>query len=139
VSGLFVVDNSIIMSWCFRDEISRYADAILERLENATALVPAIWPLEIGNALLVAERKKRLSQADSKHFLSLLAALPILVEQEAPERMLKEILILAREQNLSTYDASYLDLALRKEVPIATLDKMLLAAAKRCHVPVVKK
>jgi predicted nucleic acid-binding protein len=139
MSSFFVVDNSIIMSWCFRDEVSRYADAILERLENTTALVPAIWPLEIGNVLLVAERKNRLSKTDSNHFLSLLAALPIVVDQETPERMLKEIIALAREYNLSTYDASYLDLALRKEVPIATLDKALIAAARRCRVPFVKK
>jgi predicted nucleic acid-binding protein len=134
----FVVDNSVVMSWCFQDESNRYADEILDRLEEATALVPAIWPLEVGNVLLIAERKKRLSQADSARFLILLFELPILVEQETPERMVREILALAREQKLSSYDASYLDLAMRRGLPLATLDANLSAAAKRCQVPILR-
>jgi len=132
----FVVDNSVVMSWCFKDEISQYADAILDSLEVSTAVVPSIWPLEVGNILLVAERRKRLSQADSARFIALLTELPITIEQEPPERMMKEILALAREHQLSSYDASYLDLAMRKGLPIATLDNGLLAAAKRSQVPI---
>ena len=139
MSDFFVIDNSVVMSWCFKDEASRYADAMLLRLEASTALVPAIWPLELGNVLLVAERRKRLTEADSMHFLSLLAALPIEVEQETPDRMLKEVVALAREHMLSTYDASYLDLAMRKGLPVATLDKVLIGAAKQCRVPLLKR
>jgi len=127
------------MTWCFKDEINQYADAILDRLEVSTAVVPSIWPLEVGNVLLVAERKKRLSEADSTRFIVLLAELPIIIEQEPPERMMKDILALAREHQLSTYDASYLDLAMRKGLPIATLDNRLKAAAKRSQVPTLKK
>jgi predicted nucleic acid-binding protein len=130
----FVVDNSVVMSWCFIDEESVYADSVLESLKTAQALVPAIWPLEVGNVLLVAERKKRLSEADSIRFLELINNLPISVNQEPPGRMTKEIISLAREQNLSTYDASYLDLAMRKGIPIATLDKEIKKASKRCNV-----
>jgi len=131
----FVIDNSIVMSWCFEDEGSPYVDSVLDSLKKLSALTPAIWPLEVGNVLLVAERKNRLSEADSARFLALIGELPIVTEQETPERMMKEILALARNNNLSTYDASYLDLAMRKGIPIATLDKNLLQAAKNIKLP----
>jgi predicted nucleic acid-binding protein len=131
----FVVDNSIVMAWCFEDEGNGYAETVLESLASAEAFVPAIWPLEGGNVLLVAERKRRLSQASVVRFLELVGGLPITVEQETPERMLKEIVSLAREQGLSTYDASYLDLAMRLDLPLATQDTSLSKAAKKCKVP----
>jgi len=89
----------------------------------------------VGNVLLVAERKNRLSQASIVRFLGFLGGLPITVEQETPERMLREIVSLAREHRLSTYDASYLDLAMRLDLPLATLDASLEKAAKKCRVP----
>lgn len=131
----FVLDNSVVMAWCFEDEGNPYVDAVLNSMETVEAMVPAIWPLELGNALLVAERKKRLSEASVVRFLSLVGTLPILVEQEAPERMLKEILSLARDRGLSTYDASYLDLAMRLGLPIATQDDSLKKAAQKVRVP----
>jgi predicted nucleic acid-binding protein len=134
----FVIDNSVVMSWCFKDETSKYTDAMLDYLEQSTAYVPAIWPLEVSNVLLVAERRKRLSQSDSSRFISLLHELPIIVEQESPERMLSEVLALAREYKLSSYDASYLDLAMRKGLPIATTDKNIISAAKRSSVSILK-
>lgn len=136
MSSRFVIDNSIVMSWCFEDEGSSYAEAVLESLETGRAFVPAIWPLEVGNVLLVAERKNRLSHASAVRFLDLLGGLPISVEQEPPDRMLKEILSLAREHELSTYDASYLDLAIRLDLPISTRDTALANAAGKCEVPV---
>ncbi len=134
----FVIDNSVVMTWCFKDETNQYADHILDRFEVSAAFAPSIWPLEVCNVLLVAERKKRIGEADSARFIALLTELPIIVEQEPPERMLKEIFALAREHKLSSYDASYLDLAMRKGLPIATLDKNLIAAAKRSKVPILK-
>ena len=133
----FVIDNSVVMTWCFKDEKNKYTDAILDTLEFSTAFVPSIWPLEVGNVLLVAERKKRLSKADSTRFITLLAELPIVIEPEPPDRMMRNILTLAREQQISTYDASYLDLAMRKGIPIATLDKSLRKAAKRSKVSIL--
>ncbi len=134
----FVIDNSVVMSWCFQDETNKYADDVLGLLEEGTAYVPAIWPLEVSNVLLVAERRRLLSQADSSRFISLLFELPIIVDQESPERMLSEILALAREYKLSSYDASYLDLAMRKGLPVATTDMNIIAAAKRSSVPIIK-
>jgi predicted nucleic acid-binding protein len=139
MSELFVVDNSVVMAWCFEDETNRYADAVLESLMESSAVVPSIWPLEVGNVLLVAEWKKRLSEADSARFLALLTQLPIIVEQESPERMLKEIIAVARDHKLSTYDASYLDLAMRRGLPIASQDRILISAAKKCRVPIYIK
>ena len=133
----FVIDNSVVMAWCFEDEISPYADSILDSLENTTAIVPSIWPLEVGNVLLVAERKKRLSAAASNKFISLLSELPIIVDQEPPDRMIREIFSLARKYQLSTYDASYLDLAIKRELPIATLDDRLIAVAKKINVTII--
>jgi len=134
----FVIDNSVVMTWCFKDKTNQYADAILDSLEVSSGFVPSIWPLEVCNVLLVAERKKRIGEADSARFIALLTELPIIIEQEPPERMIKEIFALAREHKLSSYDASYLDLAMRKGLPIATLDKNLIAAAKRSKVPILK-
>lgn len=139
VDERFVLDNSIVMSWCFLDESDSYSDMILEKLQETEAIVPSIWPLEVGNVLLVAERNKRLSEADSTRFIALLNELPIIVDQEAPERMLKEIFALAREHSISSYDASYLDLAMRYGLRIATSDKSILRAAKKSKVPVVKQ
>lgn len=130
-----VIDNSVVMAWCFLDEGGVRADSILERLELGTAFVPAVWPLEVGNVLLVAERHRRLGEGASTRFLALLSELPIIVDPEPPERMFKEILALARQQKISTYDASYLDLAMRRGLPLATLDGKLKKAAQKCGVP----
>ena len=137
MNEFFVIDNSVVMTWCFKDEKNQYADSVLDSLELSTAFVPSIWPLEVGNVLLVAERKKRISKADSTRFITLLAELPIIIEPELPERMMRDILALAREHQISTYDASYLDLAMREGIPIATLDKGLKKAAKRRQVSIL--
>jgi predicted nucleic acid-binding protein len=133
----FVIDNSVVMSWCFKDETNKYADAILHKLSEARAVVPSIWPLEVVNVLLVAERRKRLSAADSTRFITLLTQLPIIVEQERPENMMKELLTFARANNLSSYDASYLDLAMKRGYPIATSDNKLIQAARKIDVQIL--
>ena len=134
----FVVDNSVVMSWCFNDEASKYGDSVLDRLAQSTAMVPPIWPLEVVNVLLVAERRNRLKQVDSVRFITLLSQLPIVVEHEGPERKMKDLLSLGRANNLSSYDAAYLDLAMRNDCPIATLDKKLIEAAKNVDVAILK-
>ncbi len=133
----FVVDNSVIMAWCFEDEGSEYADAVLARLEDGEAVVPAIWPLEVGNVLLVAERKRRLGKADVARFLEIVRDLPITIDPESPERMFGEVFALARDLGLSTHDASYLDLAMRSGLPMATKDQVMAKAARKCGVPLL--
>jgi predicted nucleic acid-binding protein len=137
VENRFVMDNSVVMSWCFRDQANPYADSILERLSAAVAYVPSVWSLEVVNVLLSAERKKYISQADSVRFISLLSQLPIFVEYESPEKAMKDLLGLARAHNLSSYDSSYLDLAMRKGLPLATLDEKLRKAAANTNVSIL--
>jgi predicted nucleic acid-binding protein len=138
VINSFVVDNSVVMSWCFKDEKNKYGDAVLDRLAESTAIVPPIWPLEVVNVLLVAERRNRLKQVDSVRFITLLLQLPIVVEQEGPGKKMKDLLALGRANNLSSYDAAYLDLSMRKDCPIATLDKKLIEAAKNVNVTILE-
>ena len=137
MGNLFVLDNSIVMSWCFQDEANQYADTVLNTLSEITALVPSIWPLELINALLVAERRMCISEADSVRFTTLLSQLPIVVEHESPEQVIKDVLALARVKKLSSYDASYLNLAMRKGIPLATLDKRLKQAAVAANVEIL--
>lgn len=89
----------IYWSCCFKDETNNYADQVLGKLTGATAVVPCIWPMEVVNVFLAAERQKRLSVSDSIRFLTLLAQLPIVVEHERPETM-QELLALGRTNNL---------------------------------------
>ncbi len=134
MSDRFVVDNSVVMSWCFKDETNRYADSILDLLVESIALVPAIWHFEVVNVLLVAERRKRISKADSTRFLSLLSRLPIVAETEHPKTLMKDLLGLGRSSKLSSYDAAYIDLAMKQGVPLATSDRRLRRAAKAVDV-----
>ncbi|MBW1732289.1 MAG: type II toxin-antitoxin system VapC family toxin [Deltaproteobacteria bacterium] len=134
MDSAIVLDNSVVMAWCFEDESNQYADQVLDSLQHVRAIVPSIWPLEVGNVLVVAERKERLKRTDCLRFLDLLSRLPIDIEQEGPDRLMREVYLLARDTGLSTYDASYLDLAMRKGLPLATLDKALAEAARDLNV-----
>ena len=137
MSAQFVVDNSVVMTWCFQDEVHPYAEAVLDSLTEAGAVVPAIWPLEVINVLLVAERHGRLHEADSVRFVSLLGQLPITVDRSWPERLMKDLLAIGRTHDLSSYDTAYLELAMRQGLPIATLDQKLLEAARQIDLPIL--
>ncbi|MBN1266371.1 MAG: type II toxin-antitoxin system VapC family toxin [Anaerolineales bacterium] len=121
----FTLDASLTMTWCFQDEADSYADRVLNSLTHSHAVVPEIWPLEVGNVLLVAERHVLLASSNSSHFLDLLRELPIQVEYSTQQRMFSVILNLARDFCLSSYDAAYLDLAFQTGFPLATLEKSL--------------
>ena len=126
----FVVDNSVVMSWCFKDQVNAYADSVLDSFKAATAYVPSVWSLEVVNVLLAAERANLISEADSVRFINLLSQLPIQVQHEGPDKTMKDLLALARTHELSSYDESYLDLAMKKGLPLASLDKKLRVAAE---------
>lgn len=130
----FVVDCSVAVTWCFADEASPAADALLDRMQEAGAVVPALWHLEIGNVLLQAERRGRLTAADQAARVALLRRLPLETDAETTSRALGEILLLARAQRLTTYDAAYLELAARRGLPLATRDRALQAAAEQLGV-----
>jgi len=122
----FVLDASVSGSWALADETSAIADAAADRLQGDTALVPHIWWYEVRNILLVSERRKRITAADIVVFLNLLSDHPIQIDYAEDEHA---ILGLARQYQLSFYDAAYLAVALRHHAPLATLDKDLRAAA----------
>lgn len=132
----FVLDSSEALAWCFPDEKAPGPQAVLDSLAAAKAVVPSLWHLEVGNALLVGERKKRCSQADTVTWLGFLASLPIVVDEETVPRAWSDVLNLARTHNLSAYDAAYLELALRRGLPLATLDDKLIAAAATVGVSI---
>jgi predicted nucleic acid-binding protein len=131
----FVLDCSLALAWCFPDEKAPGPQAVLDSLATAIAVVPSLWHLEVGNALLVGERKKRCSQADTVSWLGFLASLPIVVDEETALRAWSDVLNLARTHDLSAYDAAYLELALRRGLPLASLDTKLNAAAAAAGVP----
>jgi predicted nucleic acid-binding protein len=133
----FVLDCSVAVAWCFEDEATPQTDALLERLRDEGALVPELWHLEIGNALLQAERRGRIAIARVAAFVDLLSRLPIETDGENARRALREVLALARAEKLTTYDASYLELAGRRALPLATRDQALHQAAQRLGVPLL--
>jgi predicted nucleic acid-binding protein len=133
----FVLDASVALAWCFEDEAIPYADQILDSLDSDTGLVPAIWPLEIANAVLAAERRGRLQTADTVRFIELVRALPITVDDIDAERAMGSVLDMARAYNLTSYNAAYLELAMREGLPLATQDRRLAEAAAHCGVPLM--
>jgi predicted nucleic acid-binding protein len=131
----FVLDGSVTLAWFFEDESDAYADSVQDSLAKAAAFVPTLWHLEIANALLAGERKKRTTEAKATKFLTLVAALPITADDQTAARAWDETINLARSHALSSYDAAYLELALRKGLPLATLDKPLRAAMRTVGIP----
>ena len=131
---MFVLDCSITVAWLFEDESTPQTDELLDRLKDSGALVPALWRLELGNVLARAERLKRITAAQIADYLDLLDRSPIVTDTETESRAFREILTLARNEDLTTYDAAYLELAARRRLPLATLDKELIRAAHRVQV-----
>jgi len=124
-----VIDASVALAWCFPDEASDYADSVLLALEKHAAIVPAIWAVEVTNALLVGERRKRLRRPEAWRFVELLKRLNIVQDSQVVTDAMSNILPLGHDYRLSAYDAAYLDVAVRRQIPIATLDSDLQKAA----------
>ena len=131
-----VLDCSVTMAWCFEDEATKYTEAILTSLHNTSAAVPTIWSWEIGNVLAIAERKKRLTGIQSNNFVEALKEMPILIDSNSTNRAWSSVLQLAKKQTLTVYDAAYLELAIRKDLPLATLDKALRNAATKLKIKI---
>lgn len=129
-----VVDASTALAWCFPDEASDYADGVLVALEGKTILVPAVWSLEIANAVLVGERRKRLRQPEIRRFTTLLRSLAILQDTQSVDDNIGHVLPVAREYGLSAYDAAYLELSIRHGAQLASVDEKLEKAASKAGV-----
>jgi predicted nucleic acid-binding protein len=132
----FVLDTSVAVSWFFEDESGEYTTDVLESLTEQEAVVPSLWSLEVANVLLVAERRKRCSEAEATRFIELLESLPITTDNDTAHRALNHIYQLAREYSLTSYDAAYLELAMRLGLPLATMDRQLAEAATKAGVAI---
>jgi predicted nucleic acid-binding protein len=136
----FVLDNSVAMLWLLPQSNPSgigLAEKVLTQLSEADAVVPSLWWLEASNVISKSLRIKKISQAQASTFIVLLDELNIETDGQTDQRALHGTLDLACRYGLSAYDAAYLDLALRKTMPIATLDERLVAAANEAGVPVM--
>ena len=133
----FVLDNSVTMRWFFGDGKPRdlaYAGAVLDAMKKVSAIVPVTWGLEVANVIARAEAKSLVTEARSRAFLEMLEGVDIEVDSATFSHALSDTLQLARRYKLSAYDASYLELALRSGLPLATVDEELHKAAKKAGV-----
>ena len=133
----FVLDNSVTMRWFFGDgkpQDLAYAGRVLDAMQDAKALVPMTWGLEVANVIAKAEEKALVTEARSGAFLEMLEDVDIEVDTATFAHALSDTLQLARRYRLSAYDASYLELALRTGLPLATLDEDLQKAARKAGV-----
>jgi predicted nucleic acid-binding protein len=126
----FVLDASVTLAWCFADEGGDYALGVLDELRSSEAVTASHWGLELANAFLVAERRRRIEAGDVSRLAKFVLALPIAVDPVARRRPVDSIHRLGRSHGLSAYDAAYLEVAVRYGIPIATLDSDLRAAAE---------
>ncbi len=132
MSDAFVVDASMAFAWVKPSQASDESDALLERIEQgATAVVPPLWFLEVANGLLVAQRRKLLTAMERTRALDRLSGLALTVDDGDARIAFSRTSALAEEHGLSLYDAAYLEVALRRTLPIASRDETLLAAAAR--------
>jgi len=132
-----VIDASLTLQWFLEDEAGReYGLAILRGLADKRAVVPPLWFYEVGNGLVMAHRRKRITSEQLSGFLIRLKALPIDAGPQTPMDVLG-LPAIAQARGLTTYDAAYLELAMRLELPLATADRALRAAAEAAGVSVV--
>jgi len=138
----FVLDNSVAMRWLLPSTKAgdqKYANAVLASLTGTTALVPSLWHLEAANVMLGGRVNAVLEVGDMERFIAQLESLPIEVDALTAKQAFNRTLSLAQAYGISSYDASYLELAMREGVPLATLDKDLLKAARKANVVVYLK
>ncbi len=135
----FILDCSVTMPWLLRNDSTGYAENILKYLGDSRnlALVPRLWYLEVGNTLLVAESRKKITEAESERFIQWLQNLPIEEDDSHTLQFFDRTMSMAREHKLSFYDAVYLELAMRESLPIATLDKQLKEASLSVGIELV--
>jgi predicted nucleic acid-binding protein len=133
----FVLDSSIALAWCFVDEATPVTEEILESLETNKAIVPSLWPLEIANSLSLSLRKKRIDDAGVFKFLERIESLQIAIDNETILHALTDTFALSCHCELTAYDAAYLELAQRLDIPLASKDRQLCAAAKKLKITLI--
>ncbi len=134
----FVLDCSVAIAWVFDDQADDATDTLLRELQDGgRAVVPALWHLELGNVLVQAERRRKLTAAETSQRLAFFADLPIATDTAMDADSRSGIVQLARRTSLTTYDASYLELASRRGLALATRDKALRRAAGKEGVAIL--
>jgi len=133
----FVLDGLTTMSWIFAGEVTEESLAVRSTLLTDHAIVPSLWRSEVGNTLLMAERRGRLSGAKAIAFLKLLEELPIVEDHHSSWHTTRGALQIAKEYNLTVYDATYLELAVRHWFPLVTLDLKLKSAGLKAGLSAV--
>jgi predicted nucleic acid-binding protein len=133
----FVLDNSVALAWCFEDEQSPGVMDLLDRVAEAGATAPQLWPIEALNGLLTAERRGRIDGPMRARLAGLLQSLPISLDEETAPQLWTATARLAEQHQLTAYDATYLELALRLGLPLATRDAALIKAARTAGVAVL--
>ena len=131
---MLVVDASMALAWIFarkKPQELECADRALSAIVEMNAVVPSLWHTEIANALLVGERRKIITEAQTIDYLTRLARLPIEIDDAIPAARQEQVMALAREHGLTSYDATYLELALRLGATLATFDTKLAEAMRR--------
>ncbi len=126
-----MLDTSISLAWCFEDEQTPPVMRLLDRVAEQGAVVPQLWPIEALNGLFSAERRGRLSAESRDRLAGFLHDLPIAVDDETATRLWTGTARLAARHGLTAYDASYLELSMRRRLPLATADGALAAAARQ--------
>jgi predicted nucleic acid-binding protein len=133
-----VLDASVALAWCFRDELTEAAARLREQLHTSVAAVPLLWFIEIANVLALAERRGRITAGESAQLIALFETLSIDADAETASLAFTRILDLARAHRLTAYDAAYLELAMRLGVPLASKDRDLCDAAERVGVTAIR-
>jgi predicted nucleic acid-binding protein len=133
----FVLDCSVTLAWLLPDEDGAAVDTLAEELARTNAVVPAIWPYEVVNALQVAQRRARIGDDDLARMWSALAALPIEIEAVAKDRVFSAVAHLGGRLAITTFDAAYVELAARRKLPLATLDARLRKACASLKIEVL--
>jgi predicted nucleic acid-binding protein len=135
----WVIDSSLALAWGLPDETSMRADRFLRHVSADDALwVPALWWYEISNALVMAQRRRRLTEADRLGLVTLYGRLPLHTDTHLNPETVGRLQVLAQEHSLSAYDAAYLELATRKGLGLVTLDQRLMAAARNAGIRIEK-
>jgi len=130
----FVLDASLALAWAFSDEPEPSGALNFGVLGREQAVVPAIWPYEVANALTIAERRARISRSDATRLSAMFVSYATEVDPLPAQQIFTSVLDIARDYSLSSYDAAYLELAIRRALPLATLDERLREAAARAGI-----
>ncbi len=130
-----IADISVVLSWLFEEEQTKDALEVLRRIEKDEMLVPPLWWSELENGILMGERRGRKSPVETAAFLKLVRSLTIHTDDAPPHRVSDDILQIGRDHQLTAYDATYVELAVRQGVPLATFD---VAIRKRAPILGIK-